>query len=96
MEGKIKTRLTTTVLFLIPLSLFVYTEGFADDASKGRDYFLSQCIACHAFSCNRKTDYANSPKLGGIFGRKEGGVEAQRHRGFLQPTRGDVQITCFW
>jgi cytochrome c2 len=75
MGDKMKTRLIVTVLFLIPLSSFVYTEGFADDVSKGRDYFLSQCIACHAFSCNRKTDYANSPKLGGLIGRKAGGVE---------------------
>ncbi len=70
-----KTRLIAAALFLIALPLFVYTHGFADDVSKGRDYFLKHCIACHSFSCNRMTDHANAPKLGGLFGRKVGGVE---------------------
>ena len=72
MGGKMKTRFIVTILS--PLFLFVYTQGFANEVSKGRDYFLNQCIACHAFSCNRKTDYANSPKLGGLIGRKAGRV----------------------
>ena len=63
------------IMFLLPFHLIILVEANADDVSKGRDYFLNQCIACHAFSCNRKTDYANSPKLGGLFGRKAGGVE---------------------
>lgn len=63
------------MMFLLPFHLIFLVEANADDISKGRDYFLNQCIACHAFSCNRKTDYANSPKLGGLFGRKVGGVE---------------------
>ena len=68
-----KLRVFATSLFtMLPFSL---SDVHADDASKGRDYFLSQCIACHAFSCNRMTDLANAPKLGGIFGRKAGGVE---------------------
>jgi cytochrome c len=57
------------------LHLLCYSEAYADDVSKGRDYFLNQCIACHAFSCNRKTDYADSPRLGGLFGRKAGGLK---------------------
>jgi len=67
-----KIRIIVTLLF--PSLLFSYTEVYADDVSKGRDYFLNQCIACHAFSCN-KDGYAYAPRLGGLFGRKAGGVE---------------------
>jgi cytochrome c len=63
------------MMFLLPIHLIILVEANADDVSKGRDYFLSQCIACHAFSCNRTTEYAYSPRLGGLFGRKAGGVE---------------------
>jgi len=47
----------------------------ADDADKGRDVYLSYCVACHAFSCNRDSSEAYSPKLAGLIGRKAGGVE---------------------
>ena len=61
------------------LLLFAYLFGFitahADDVSKGRDLFIRNCIACHAFACNRDGQEAYSPKLGGLFGRKAGGVE---------------------
>ena len=62
-------RLLVPWIFLYPLNVY------ADDVSKGRDAFLSLCIACHAFSCNRETHEANSPKLSGLFGRKAGSVE---------------------
>ena len=61
--------------FLFPMLLFSLPGVYADDVSKGREYFLNQCLACHAFSCNRKADYADAPRLGGLFGRKAGGVE---------------------
>ena len=61
--------------FLFTMLLFSLSGVYADDVSKGRDYFLNQCLACHAFSCNRETDYADAPRLGGLFGRKAGGVE---------------------
>ncbi len=35
----------------------------------GKDLFRAECIACHAISCNR-----SGPMLGGIIGRKAGGV----------------------
>jgi len=61
------------------LLLSAYLLGFvtahADDVSKGRDLFIRNCIACHAFACNRDGQEAYSPKLGGLFGRKAGGVE---------------------
>ena len=63
------------MMFLLPFHLIILVEANADTASKGRDYFLSHCIGCHAFSCNRMTDHANAPKLGGLIGRKVGGVE---------------------
>ena len=68
-----KVRTITT--FLFPLLLFIHSEVYADDVSKGRDYFLNQCLACHAFSCDRQTDYAFAPRLEGLFGRKVGGLE---------------------
>ena len=45
------------------------------ESSKGRDVYLSYCIACHAFSCNRDGAEAYSPKLSGLIGRKAGGLE---------------------
>ena len=68
-----KIRIIST--FLFPLLLFGYSEVDADDVSKGRDYFLNQCIACHAFSCNRDGNEAYAPRLGGLFNRKAGGLE---------------------
>ena len=41
----------------------------ADDASEGRDFFVFQCVGCHAFACNKE-----GPMLGGLFGRKAGSV----------------------
>lgn len=35
----------------------------------GKELFSSECIACHAFECNR-----SGPKLAGLFGRKAGSV----------------------
>ncbi len=67
-----KTRIIATFLFLF--LLFSYPDVYADAASKGREYFLNQCIVCHAFSCNRD-GFAYAPRLGGLFGRKAGGVE---------------------
>ena len=46
----------------------------ADDIGKGRDLFLRNCIACHAFACN-KDQHDSGPKLGGLFGRMAAGVE---------------------
>jgi cytochrome c2 len=68
-----KIRIIST--FLFSLLLFGYSEVNADDVSKGREYFLNQCIACHAFSCNRDGADAYAPRLGDLFGRKVGGLE---------------------
>ena len=68
-------KLGTIATFVFLSLLFSYSEVYADDVSKGRDYFLNQCIACHAFSCDRQTDYAFAPRLEGLFGRKAGGLE---------------------
>ncbi len=67
-----KIRIIATFLFLS--LLFSYLDVYADAVSKGREYFLNQCIVCHAFSCN-KDAWAYAPRLGGLFGRKAGGVE---------------------
>ena len=67
-----KIRIIATFLFLF--LLFSYLDVYADAVSKGREYFLNQCIVCHAFSCNRD-GWAYAPRLGGLFGRKAGGVE---------------------
>jgi cytochrome c len=55
------------------LSIFP-SSALSDDVKAGRDYFLKECVACHAFACNRD-GWAAAPKLGGLFGRKAGGVE---------------------
>ena len=60
---------------LLSACLFSFVTAYADDVSKGRDLFIRNCIACHAFACNRDGQEAFSPKLGGLFGRKAGGVE---------------------
>jgi len=62
-------------IFLLPLILLGQSQTFADDVSKGRDHFLKQCIGCHAFSCNRDSNEAYAPRLGGLFGRKVGGLD---------------------
>jgi len=46
----------------------------SDDVKKGRDVFLSNCLGCHSFACNRDGTYSYAPKLAGLFGRKAGGV----------------------
>jgi cytochrome c len=68
-------KLRTIAMFIFCSLLFGYSEVYADEVSKGRDYFLNQCLACHAFSCDRQTDYAFAPRLEGLFGRKAGGLE---------------------
>lgn len=60
--------------FLFLLLLVGLPEAYADDASKGRDLFLRNCIACHAFACNKEGS-ESGPKLGGLFGRKAAGVD---------------------
>jgi cytochrome c len=45
-------------------------EVYAADVSKGRDYFISNCLQCHAFACNKL-----GPSLGGLFGRRAGSAE---------------------
>ena len=37
-------------------------------------FSLKDCVACHAFTCNKET-YYSGPKLGGLFGRRAAGVE---------------------
>ena len=59
-----------SVMFLIVFSGAVS----GDEVTKGRDVYLSYCVACHAFSCNRDGADAYSPKLSGLIGRKAGGV----------------------
>ena len=61
--------LPALTLTLVPL--LVYLPGsYADDVSEGRDFFIRQCLGCHAFACNKE-----GPRLGGLFGRNAGGVE---------------------
>ncbi|MDX1529130.1 MAG: c-type cytochrome [Gammaproteobacteria bacterium] len=53
--------------------LALWTAGAGAPAQEsleaGKDFFRAECIACHAIGCNR-----SGPKLGGIIGRKAGGV----------------------
>jgi len=56
--------------FLFSVLIFNLPDAYADELSEGRDQFLYQCVACHAFTCNK-----DGPRLGGLFGRKAGKVE---------------------
>ncbi len=56
--------------FLFSLIFFSLPEAYADDVSDGRNLFLGECIACHAFACNKI-----GPRLAGLFGRTVGTVE---------------------
>ncbi len=56
--------------FFIASILFNMPETYAADAVEGRDVFIKECLACHAFSCNKE-----GPRLGGLFGRKVATVE---------------------
>lgn len=69
--------MTYRIVSVLLYPIFVLCSGgaYAGDPSAGRDYYLNQCLGCHAFSCNRDGHEAYSPKLGGLFGRKAGGVE---------------------
>jgi cytochrome c2 len=55
---------------LLTILLFSSSEVYSVDVSKGRDYFIGNCIGCHAFACNKE-----GPSLGGLFGRKAGSAE---------------------
>ncbi len=59
--------INASLLAILLLSLF---EVHAVDVSKGRDFFIGNCIGCHAFACNKV-----GPSLGGLFGRKAGSAE---------------------
>jgi cytochrome c len=63
-------RFRSCVTALFSLLLFSLPEANAQDVSEGRNFFISRCIACHAFTCNK-----DGPRLGGLFGRKSASVE---------------------
>ena len=56
--------------FLLSILLFSVPNVYAVDVSKGRDFFIGNCIGCHAFACNKV-----GPSLGGLFGRKAGSAD---------------------
>ena len=64
---------STSIITLV-LS-FVINNALAADPEKGREVFLSYCLACHAFACNRDGAEAYSPKLAKLIGRKAGSLE---------------------
>jgi cytochrome c len=66
---------TIVMVFLLLILSATLVAASEEQVSKGRDLFIRNCIACHAFACNRDGQEANSPKLAGLFGRKAGGVE---------------------
>jgi len=68
-------KVRSRMMFLWPIVFTSLVEANDEYVSKGRDLFIRNCIACHAFTCNRDGEEANSPKLEGLFGRKAGGVE---------------------
>ncbi len=63
-------RFRSCVVPFFSLLLFSLPEANAQGVSKGKDFFIAQCLACHAFTCNKE-----GPRLGGLFGRKAASVE---------------------
>ena len=63
-------RMIPVVTFAAVSLLGSYPLAHADDVAEGRDVYLRLCLSCHAFACNKE-----GPRLGGLFGRKAGGVE---------------------
>ncbi len=63
-------RFRSFVPALFPLLLFSLPEANAQDVSEGREFFIVECLGCHAFTCNK-----DGPRLGGLFGRKAASVE---------------------
>jgi cytochrome c len=61
---------SSRVAFLFSFLLFGLPEAYADDVSEGRNLFITRCLGCHAFACNKQ-----GPRLAGLFGRKVGSVE---------------------
>jgi len=56
--------------YCFAILLFGLPEGYADDAGKGKVVFVTNCIACYAFSCNKE-----GPSL---FGRKAGSADGYK------------------
>lgn len=63
-------RFRSCVTPFFSLLLFSLPEANAQDVSEGREFFIVECLGCHAFTCNKE-----GPRLGGLFGRKAAGVE---------------------
>ena len=63
-------RLRSCATFLFSLIFFSLPKAYADDVSEGRNIFITKCLGCHAFACNKE-----GPSLGGLFGRKVAGVD---------------------
>ncbi len=63
-------RFRSCMIPLFSLLLFSLPEANAQDVSKGRDVFITRCLRCHAFACNKE-----GPRLGGLIGRKAAVVE---------------------
>ena len=70
MRGTPLASISIALLLAIALSLVASSKASADAQSEGRNFFITNCIACHAFSCNKE-----GPRLGGLFGRSAGSVD---------------------
>lgn len=55
------------LIAIILASAFTGLPASGQNLDAGRDLFLSACLRCHAFACNR-----DGPRLGGLLGRKVG------------------------
>ena len=88
---------STVIAALVLATVSWSSRIYANEVSKGRDVYLSYCMACHAFACDRDGAEAYSPRLSGLFGRKAGGLED--FTGYSEGLRnseviwGDVTLT---
>ena len=63
-------RISSRAAFLFSYLLISLPAAYADDASEGRNIFITRCLGCHAFACNKQ-----GPRLAGLFGRMVGTIE---------------------
>ena len=62
-----KFSIGVTILFLF--LLISLPVAYADEVSEGRNIFLTRCLGCHAFACNKI-----GPRLAGLIGRTVGSI----------------------
>ncbi len=54
-------RLCFYAAFLFSFFHFSLSAAYADEQSEAREFFIVQCMGCHAFSCNKVRSQTRRP-----------------------------------